>query len=243
MTDARVQTLVQESKFLSSLPREAAEKLAAAARARVLRPGEYAARAGDPAFGLAWLHSGLVFIFFEMSDGSRVPYLVAWPSSVSFDGLLGEGQFPASSTALTPATFVWITREVAEEVAGQHPDLMNALFDYAVRQGELRAIWLGRLFSLPLRSRVRLLLARMAVEMGQPGEGGRILDFPVSHRTLAIIAQVSRDEVGRAVRELLAEEVIERIEGRRFLVPDLRRLLGPSLLESTVAAGLIPEIR
>lgn len=244
MTDARVEALIEESKFLSALPREAAEKLAATARTRTLRPGEYGGRQGDLVFGLGWSQSGLMFIFFEMSDGSRVPYLVAWPNSVSFDGLLGEERFPASSTALTPATLFWVTREIAEEVAHEHPDVMNSLFHYAVRlrQGEARSVWLGHLFSLPLRGRVRLLLARMAVEMGQAGRGGRILDFPMSHRTLATIAQVSRDEVGRAVRELLADGVIERIEGRRFLVPDLRRLLGPSLLESAVGMGLMRDV-
>ena len=242
MTDARVEALIEESKFLSALPRGAAEMLAAAARTRALRPGEYSARQGDPVFGLAWLHSGLMFVFFEMSDGSRVPHMVAWPDSVGFDGLLGDGRFPASTAALTPATLFWVTREVAEEVAHQHPELMSSLFHYAVRQGEARSIWLGHLFSLPLRGRVRLLLARMAVEMGQAGRGGRILDFPMSHRTLATIAQVSRDEVGRAVRELLADGVIERIEGRRFLVPDVGRLLGPSLLESAVGTGLLRDV-
>lgn len=242
MTDARVEALVEESKFLSALPRGAAEMLAAAARTRALRPGEYSARQGDPVFGLAWLHSGLVFIFFEMSDGSRVPYLVAWPNSVSFDGLRGGERFVVSGTALTPATVFWVTRQIAEQVSDNYPELMNSLLHYAGRQGEARTVWLGQLFSLPLRGRVRLLLARMAVEMGQAGRGGRILDFPMSHRTLATIAQVSRDEVGRAVRELLAEGVIERIEGRRFLVPDVGRLLGPSLLESTAGTGLIPDV-
>jgi hypothetical protein len=52
-----------------------------------------------------------------------------------------------------------------------------------------------------------------------------LLDFRTTHELLAAIARANRDEVGRAVREMIAQRLIVRRPNWRLLVPDLDALL------------------
>lgn len=238
MDTSLAKTIVDESPFLSELHPAAAEVLAASVRPRVLRPKEYWARQGDPARALTWLHSGMLSVFFETTDGSTMPYRIVWPNEVSCLGLPEATEYPASSTALTPVKYYWATQEVLERALHEVPELAYSLLCYISRQEERLAVWSSRLLSLHVRARLRLVLARMALHTAQPHDAGRLLDFAVTSRILSIVAHVSRDEAGRALRELLHEGLVERLQGRRLLVPDVDRLLGPSLLELAAKVGL-----
>ena len=235
--------IIDESPFLSALPRAAAEVLAASVRSRALHRNEHWARQGDPARVLAWLQSGLLSVFFETPDGSTVPHRIVWPNEVSCLGLAGPTEYPASSVALTPVEYYWAPQEVLDRALHEAPELAYSLLCYISRQEERLAVWGTRLLSLPVRGRLRLILARMALEMGRPHEAGHLLDFTVTNATLSTLAHVSRDEVGRAVRELLREGVLGRLQGRRLVVPDIGRLLGPTLLEPLTKLGLVSADR
>jgi CRP-like cAMP-binding protein len=241
MSDPRAAALIQQSGFLSAMPRPAAEQLAACARSRTLRGGEYAGRPGDPLPLVGWLHRGLIYAYFELSDGSRLPYLIAWPNDVAFQGLAEEDGFAVSLLALAPTTYFVVPPESARAITEAHPGLTEALLRYAVRREHARAVWTGHVLSLPLRPRLRLILARMAAELGKRRAEGCLLDFPVTRQALAAVARASRDEIGRALRELDEAGSVQRIAGRKLLIPDSRGLLGPDLGESAARLGILPE--
>jgi CRP-like cAMP-binding protein len=239
MVDPRLTALIEQSGFLSVLPREPAERLAAAARGRMLRPGEYVRRPGDPLTLAAWLQWGIVYAYFELSDGSRLPYLVAWPNDVAFQGLAATDEFAVWLMALTPVRYFAVPVEAITKTSRDYPGLTEALLRYAIRREHARAVWMAHLVSLQLEPRIRLILARMAAEMGKPQGEGYLLGFTVTRQALATIARASRDDVGRVLRELQDAETLQRMSGRKLLIPDFRRLLGEDLLESAATLGLI----
>ena len=230
--------IAKESRFLRELPRDAAELLAAAVRTRVLSPKQCWARQGDPARALAWLHSGVLSVFYEEPDGSTTPHRIVWPNEVSCLGLSAGAEYPASSVALTPVTSCWVPDQVLEPALRQVPELAHALLCYIAQQEERSAVWTTRLLSLPVRGRLRFVLARMVGAMGRPHEGGVLLDFAVTNSILSTLTHVSRDEVGRAARELVAKGIVRRLPGRRLLITDPSKLLGPRLVEPVAKLGL-----
>jgi CRP-like cAMP-binding protein len=232
--------LVQESEFLSALPGPAAEVLAAAAHSRTLRPRDFGVRQGDPSMGLLWLHTGLLSVFYELADGTVHVHRVAWPDEVSTQGAIEDTEYPSSCVALIPSQFFWVPREIVDRAFKDFDGLAHSLFTYIARQEERLAVWTSHLLSLPVMDRLRLVLARMVVEMGKAEGGGHVLSFPVTNGALAVAAHVSRDEAGRAVRELSHKGVLARRQGRQMVVPDLNPLLGPTLAPLAARLGLSP---
>jgi CRP-like cAMP-binding protein len=230
--------IVKESRFLRELPRAAAEALAALARARLLAPNEYWARQGDPARALTWLHSGLLSVLYQAPEGADLPHRIVWPNEVSCLGLSTGAEYPASSRALTPVTYYWVPEEALNPPLRQAPELAHSLLCYLARQEERSAVWSTRLLSLPVQGRLRFVLARMVGEMGRPHEAGILLDFAVTNTILSALTHVSRDEVGRAARELVAKGIVRRLQGRKLLVTDPSKLLGPRLVEPVAKLGL-----
>jgi CRP-like cAMP-binding protein len=234
--------MIDESPFLRELPRAAAEVLVASVRTRVLAAKQSWARQGDPARAMAWLHSGLLSVFYEAEDGSAIPHRIVWPNEVSCLGLSAGAEYPASSLALTPVTYHWVPEEALEAAFRQVPRLAHSLLCYMARQEETSAVWSTRLLSLPVRGRLRLVLARMVGAMGRPHEDGVLLDFPVTNTILSTLTHVSRDEVGRVARELVIRGAIRRLPARRLLVTDPASLLGPQLMEPVARLGLLPHV-
>ena len=238
MMNGHTTDIAKESRFLRALPRAAAEVLATSVQTRALAPKQWGARQGDPARALAWIHSGLLSVFYEAADGSTSPHRIVWPNEVSCLGLSASAEYPASSLALTPVTYYWVPEDALEPAFRQVPELAYSLLCYIARQEETSAVWSTRLLALPVEGRLRFVLARMTAEMGRPHESGRLLEFAVTTKVLSTLTHASRDEVGRAVRELAAQGMVKRLQGRQLLVTDSAELLGPSLVEPMAKLGL-----
>jgi CRP-like cAMP-binding protein len=230
--------IIERCRFLSALPRAGAKALYAVARSRNLRAREYGPRQGDPALGLAWLYSGLVYVHIETPDGAIRPHRLVWPGDISCYGIAQAKEYMASSQALIASRYFWVSQEDVAQAVRQVPELAWSLFCYASRQEERLAVWSTYLSTLSVRDRLRLVLARMALEMGRPREDGTLLDFAVTAGALAMTASASRDEVGRTLRQLVADGHVHRLPGRRLLVPEVARLLAPDLLDQAAGVGL-----
>jgi CRP-like cAMP-binding protein len=220
---------IEDSRFLSALPRQGAGMLLASARPRTGDRRRYALRQGDLADGISWLQWGIVHIFFENADGSTLPYLTCWPHEMGCSGLVGVAESAASCIGLTPFTYYVVPGEDARRVVREVSGMGDALLSYLCRQLHRRAAWQGMLCSLRVPDRVRLAVARMAVELGTDEGEQHLLDVSVTTQTLRVITYVSRDDVGRVLRELEEQGIIGRIAGRKMMVPDFDRLLGDDL--------------
>jgi CRP-like cAMP-binding protein len=122
--------------------------------------------------------------------------------------------------ALTPVIWGAATPELHDEVVRRLSHLFPRLVARLAHHQYVESVWRSRLAAVTIRPRLRLVLHRMARELGTQRDKGILLDFRVTSGMLAELVGGNRDEVGRAVRELLAEGLVERQPGRRMWVPD-----------------------
>jgi CRP/FNR family transcriptional regulator len=185
-------------------------------------------REGDPVAGVGCVLRGLMRCWLIDADGNDCTVETAWSGSVSLVGLGGpESEWPWNVTTLTPTTVFALSWEALEAVRRRYP-LDKALMDCAAADYRRRHIWQGMLRSVRLRPRLLRILRRMADELGTETERGVLLDFPMTHGDLAHLTYVTRDEVGRVMREFTADGLVKIIGRRGLLIPDPRRL-GPPI--------------
>ncbi|KPJ63730.1 hypothetical protein AMK68_03260 [candidate division KD3-62 bacterium DG_56] len=218
------QEVLRKSSLLDRLPANAAARLRDAAQVREYRRREVIYREGDLISGPAWVHWGLIRAYQASVNGREFTVLVAWPGEVSTPSLSGRPDWPTTTVAITPVVRATVPQAVLEEVCQRDPRVSIALVRILAAEAHERYRWCAWLMSVPLRERLPRILGRMAYELGTPADRGMLLDFPVVQDDLATIARVTRDEIGRTMREMLNEGIIERLPGRRLLIPDPSRL-------------------
>ena len=218
------------SPFLAALSPEERELLVQHVRIRKLDRREWANRPGDPAPGLCWLESGLMHVFHDRPGRPHVAVETVWPNQMSLHGIAVSREWPTSAIALIPTTLCCVPHEPTQQALRESTTLGYSLACYLARQEERSAGWAMIMLRASVRERISLVLARIAAEMGTPCEKGRLLDFPLVAQALAAVAQVSEYEAKRAVREMIADGVLQRDRGRRLVVTSIEDLLGPRLL-------------
>lgn len=213
------------SRLWNEIPPPVAETVRAKVHVRHYEQGEIMYRVGDPIPGAAYLESGLVARYATDEPLPHQRALVRWPGEVCTMTLSGETEWPVSVVALTPVIWMIAPFQVFQQMVGEHPGFAAFLVQRLARQNYREHSWLARLASATLRPRLRLIIHRLAQELGTSQRDGTLLDFRTTHELLAAIARANRDEVGRAVRELIAHRLIVRRPNWRLLVPDLAELL------------------
>jgi CRP-like cAMP-binding protein len=216
------------SRLLSQISPSTAEIVRAHLQVRRYDQGEIIHRVGDLIAGPAWIEWGLIARYATDDPLPHERAVVRWPGEVSVLTMAGESEWPVSVVALTPV--IWITGPFStyEEIMHQRPEIVVPLVQRLARQNYQEHSWSARLASTTLRPRLRLILHRLVDEVGTPQNDGTLLDFRVTHELLATIARANRDEVGRAVRELMVLGLIARRPNWRLLIPD-----GEALLQET----------
>jgi CRP-like cAMP-binding protein len=100
------------------------------------------------------------------------------------------------------------------------------------------ASWLARTSGVSLRPRLaRILLGLAESELGEKTSDGVLLDMPLTNGRLGALAGVSRDEAGRASRDLQRQGLIKKRAKYRLVIPDLERLR-----ETGLMTGESPEL-
>lgn len=216
--------VLRKSSLLEQLPTDAAVRLRDAAQVREYRRREVIYHEGDPISGPAWLHWGLIRSYQTCVDGRELTVVVAWPGDIATPSLSGRPDWPATAVAITPIVRVTVPESVLAEVCRRDPRVTVALLRMLAAENHDRHRWCAWLMSVPLRTRLPRILKRMTDQLGIATDRGVLLDFPVVQDDLAVMARVTRDETGRAMRELLHEGIIQRVPGRHLLIPDPSRL-------------------
>lgn len=209
---------------VARLPPEAQRLLVEASRVRVWTRGDMSVRQGDPLPGLGWLARGLLWFWLLDADGRENGIDTAWSDSISMASLAGPKQdIPWNVTALAPSAAFVIPWDALAAVRRRHP-LDELIVQCAAAEYRRRVTWESWLCSVRLRPRLLLILRRMADEFGGHTKQGVLLDFPVTQGDLARLARVTRDEVGRVMRELRADGLVSPIGRRGLLIPHPDRL-------------------
>ena len=185
--------------------------------------GELIFSEGDPCPGLYVIESGDVRIF-TTSAGGREQVLTVEHAGNSvaelpvFDG----GNYPASATAATDSSLLFISRNDFRALCLEHPEVaLKVLRMVGLRLRRLVGI-IEELSFTTVRHRLAALLLRLAGEAGHRA-GRAHFELTVSNQELASQIGTVRELVSRNLSRFQAEGLIH-MEGKSITIPDLAKL-------------------
>ncbi len=185
--------------------------------------GELIFQEGDPCAGLFVIESGDVRIF-KTSAGGREQVLTVEHAGNSvaelpvFDG----GSYPASASAATDCTLLFISRNDFRALCLEHPEVaLKVLRMVGIRLRRLVGI-IEELSFTTVRHRLAALLLRLAREAG-PRDGRAEFKVAASNQELASQIGTVRELVSRNLSRFQAEGLIE-MDGKNITIPNLAKL-------------------
>lgn len=205
------------STFLGRLDADDLAALLEAGHRRQHRAGEVLLREGEPPSSVIVVLAGTVKVTKAGTSGREV--LLELRSAGDVVGELGavDGA-PRSATVLTLGEVDAVTvaadrfdRLLRERAGVAHAVLATVV--HRLRRSAARQLEFG---TLDVVGRVCARIAELAVDHGEPGEGGVVIRRSISQQDLADWAAVSRDGVVRALAELRSNGWVET--GRHRIV-------------------------
>ena len=218
------QQTLKDSKLIACLPRGIRDEFVSRCKIRVYEPRERILIAGDPIIGPSWVEQGLVRVYLTGDTGEEHPLTFTWPGEVALPTFGSGPEWRADAKAVAPTTHAAIPRVAFVDLAERNSAISLALLEYATILVWRRQHWDAQLRALTLRPRILQILGRIADELGTPTAEGILLDFPLTHGTLACATVSSRDEASRAMRDLEEWGYYQSRPRHRILIPDRERL-------------------
>ena len=205
--------------YLAALSPHVLEALAAVATRRTLRANETIFIEGEAVAGLFLVASGRVKISrFSREGREHTLHMVGAGASFNDVAALDGGPNPATAIAFDDAVVWHIGRDDLKRIATAYPELAWALIESIARRSRYLVATVQDLAQRNGRGR----LARLLLEQAEAAERG---DLPaaLTQEDMAARLGTVREVVGRALRSLSAEGVID-CERNRIMVLDRMRL-------------------
>jgi len=198
---------------------------------RTYSPGQAVFQEGDACAGLYVVLSGHVRIFKTSAGGREQVLSIDGPgSSVAELPVFDGGAYPASVTAVSDATLLFVSKQAFQELCLAHPQV--ALKVLRVVGGRLRRLVgiIEELSFTTVRHRLAALLLRLAKQEGTTIIGGKVvITLPENNQEIASQIGTVRELVSRNLSRFQSEGLIE-IDGRKLTI------VSPSALKNEVAA-------
>lgn len=212
-------TLWRQVDFLATLPDGVVQALAAVATRRILRANETIFLEGDPVAGLFLVESGRVKISrFSREGREHTLHIVAPGATFNDVAALDGGPNPATAIALDDCVLWRIARSDLQWIAIEHSTLAWALIESIARRARLLVASVQDLAQRNVRGR----LAHLLLEQAEAVERGESPAAMTQEEMAARLGSV-REVVGRALRSLAAEGIIE-FDRNHIVVRDRARL-------------------
>jgi CRP/FNR family transcriptional regulator, cyclic AMP receptor protein len=191
---------------------------------RTFAAGELVFGEGQPCTGMYVVESGSIRIFKTSATGREQVLSVDGPgSSVAELPVFDGGNYPASVTAMTDCTLLFIAKQDFHNLCLAHPQV--ALKVLRVVGGRLRRLVgiIEELSFSTVRHRLVALLLREATRAGKKTAKGIEFQLPVNNQELAAQLGTVRELISRNLSRLQSEGLIA-IEGRSVTVLNLKAL-------------------
>lgn len=225
MVDAKAgrATMLSRVPIFSDLTEAELKFLSDRAVAKRYAEGEIVFHEGDPCQGLFVVEQGSVRIF-KMSAAGREQVLTVERagSSVAELPVFDGGTYPASASAATDCSLVFISRGDFRALCLEHPEVaLKVLRMVGQRLRRLVGI-IEELSFTTVRHRLAALLLRLAREAG--ATSGRA-EFTIAASNQELAAQIGtvRELVSRNLSRFQAEGLIA-LEGKSVVIPNLAKL-------------------
>jgi CRP/FNR family transcriptional regulator, nitrogen oxide reductase regulator len=184
-------------------------------------------RAGEPASRLFVLATGTVKLLRATAEGQDVLIDVLAPGDL-FGTLstLGDPAYPDTAQALSVACALSITADDFRQVMRRHPSVALAVLDDLAHRLEQSRQRVTHMSAGTVEQRVAAALLRLVTVVGEPRDGGVLLQVPLTRADLASMAGTTTESASRAMSRLRSDRIVE--SGRRWTavldVPRLRAL-------------------
>jgi CRP-like cAMP-binding protein len=222
---------IEQVPFLACLTADQKRALEGRVRVRNYRARDQIFVPGDLVPGLLFQVHGLVFLYSTEATDDRVsPLLLVWPGQVYPYGMVNREEWPCHAQALADSTVLVIPHEAVEGVVLRNLECVKRLLVTVSDQMGDAGRWLATTSGVSLRPRLARILVGIADRLGEQTDKGLLLDMPLTNGRLGALAGVSRDEAGRASRDLQRQGLVKKRAKYRLLIPDLDRLRETALL-------------
>jgi CRP/FNR family transcriptional regulator, cyclic AMP receptor protein len=186
--------------------------------------GEQIFGEGEPCQGLYVVETGRVKIYKTSAGGREQVLSIDGPgSSVAELPVFDGGNYPASASAVTDSSMVFVSRQDFQSLCLEYPRV--ALKVLQVVGGRLRRLVgiIEELSFTTVKHRLAALLLNMAKEAGQKSGHAAEFVLPATNQDLAAMIGTVRELVSRNLSRLQAEGIIS-IDGRTVRIPDVKKL-------------------
>jgi len=219
-----VTDLLKQVPIFSDLSEQELTYLSARVGQRKFGEGELIFSEGEPCSGMYVVESGNVRIFKSSAGGREQVLSIDGPGgSVAELPVFDGGNYPASAQAITATTLLFVSKQDFHTLCLQHPEV--ALKVLRVVGGRLRRLVgiIEELSFTTVRHRLVAVLVRLAKLARKPGSNESTFNLPVNNNELAAQIGTVRELVSRNLSRLQSEGLIT-MEGRKIIVPDLKRI-------------------
>lgn len=205
--------------FLRGLDEEIITALAGAARSRAYEAGEVIFTEEDEVAGLFLIESGHVKISrFSKEGREHIFHIMGRGDTFNEVAALDGGPNPATAVAHTQALLWRVRRDELRRIATAHPALAWALIESIARRTRHLVASVQELAMLNVRGR----LARLLLDQAEAFERGDA-PYALTQEAMASRLGTVREVLGRALRSLAAEGIIE-FDRNRIVIVDRARL-------------------
>jgi CRP-like cAMP-binding protein len=199
----------------------------------MLRSGENALVAGQPAERIHLLLEGAMRVFYPAKEeDAEVTVKLFWaPAAFGDAESVMKTRWSVTVQALTPCTLLMTRAAQYFALMQEEPTVCFRQYWDVARRFAV-AIKTERAANFDeLRDRVIALLVAYAHHFGERGERGVVIEAALSQEGIARQVSSNRRSIVRVLGDLYDRRLIER-SGRRFRIPDVDALLGSSRAES-----------
>jgi CRP-like cAMP-binding protein len=206
--------------------------LAAQVRVRTLVPGEHLCHRGDAANNVWVIVTGETKVITVDVDGDELIHFLQGPGMTGGEpGFFApERERMVDVVAAQRTSFIRIERPTLESFLGCHPEVKDRIIE---KMAQTWRWYAGALVSLAMRPLVDQIAARLLELADAEGRrtDGTLVTPRVSQTTLARMLGVSRENLNRALAQLIRDGSVRRDGGRYQLIgePRLRARLGDDL--------------
>ena len=215
--------ILRRTELFGGLGDDDLRELAAAARTRTFRRGQYVWYQGDPGDTLLVVCDGRLKVVFGSETGDEAVLVSVGGCEVIGElAVLDRSPRSASVVAMEPTTALVLTRATVFDAMTRHPSVLDAMLRALGRLVRRLTEQNGDLVFLDLGGRLAKLLLRLA-EGRVPGEDGIVLDTHLTQSELATMIGASRPAVNR-VLHLFAARGLIRVDGQVIVLQDVAAL-------------------
>jgi CRP/FNR family transcriptional regulator, cyclic AMP receptor protein len=211
--------LLQATELFGALDEPAVLELAALARPRSFRRGQYVMYEGDPGDTLMVVQTGRLKVMVSSVTGEEIVLSTLGPADVVGELALLDGEPRSASVVAAEATTVLLFgRAVLLDAMRRHGTVLEAVLHALAEMVRRLTEQASDFVFLDLGGRLAKLLLRLAEDRPH-GPEGIVIDLGLSQSELAAMVGASRQALNRALHIFAARGLIS-LDGQRIVLRD-----------------------